>query len=195
MKKIKYISLAVLAFASTTLFTSCEDEDKLRFPELGNGGFVKFVSMPEFDAGADATTASFTASTEDPNNNVANYEVKVRGFFTGAPTDTIAFRSTTTFPFDVSFTGSDMASLFGVDVSTFEQGDSFEFFGIVTTNDGLVYDGTRAACDCPAEPLDPLDPTQSNGTWNGGMTDNVLLTQPTLLQAFNWEVELEDPTE
>ena len=184
MKNInKYFSLAFVAILTMVTFTSCEDEDKMRFPELGNGGFVKFVSMPEFDAGADPTSASFDALVEDPNGNVASYVITVQGDFAGAPADPIAFRSTNTFPFDVGFTGADMASLFGVNISTFQEGDSFEFFAVVTTTDGLVYDGTATEFD------------SATGEWNGGMTDGVLLSAAGLLQAFNWEVTFDDPAE
>jgi hypothetical protein len=189
MKKLKYITLAIIALVGFTSLTSCEDEDKYRFPELGNGGFVKFVTMPEFNAGADPASASFTAMTEDPNGNIANYDIAVRGYFSGASSDTIAWRSTTTFPFDVSFTAADMATTFGVPASTFATGDSFEFFGTATTTDGRVYSFFQTDCDCPTDPEDPSAP----GTWNGGNTDNVLMTAAGLLQAFNWEVEFSDP--
>ena len=138
MKNFKYIIVAFIAAIGLTTLTSCEDEDKARFPELTNGGFVKFVEAPEFNAGADPTSASFSAMTEDPSGTVASYDLRVRGDFKGAPEDTLAFSSTTTFPFDVSFSGADMASLFGVDISTFQEGDSFEFFGTAIDVNGVV---------------------------------------------------------
>ncbi|MCF6308219.1 MAG: hypothetical protein L3J09_09705 [Flavobacteriaceae bacterium] len=194
MKNIKkYMSLTFIGAFALATFVSCEDSDKFPLPEFTNGGFVKFVTMPEFDAGADPATASFSASTESPSNNIASYDIRVLGDFDGATEDTIAFRSTTTFPFDVSFDANDMAALFGVDVSTFVENDSFEFFGVVTTNDGVVYDQTQTGCDCPDEPNPDPDNTAANGTWNGGGTNNELLSSPGLLQAFNWEVKFRDP--
>ena len=48
MKRFKYIIMTIiLAVGSTAMFTSCEDSDKFRFPELGNGGFVKFTVQPD----------------------------------------------------------------------------------------------------------------------------------------------------
>lgn len=187
MKNInKIFSLAFVAILTTVTFTSCEyDEDKARFPQLTNGGFVKFVSAPEFDMGADPATASFSAMTEDPNGTVATYEVTVVGDFAGAPSEALAFGSTTTFPFDVSFTTADMAELFGVDASTFVEDDSFEFFGVVTTVDGVIYDGSNPSGSYP-EGDDPEDA----GSWNGGNT-NATVTA-VLLDAFNWEVTYED---
>ena len=188
MKNLKYITLAFIAVIGLTSLTSCEDEDKLRFPELSNGGFVKFVEAPVFEAGADPTSASFNAMTEDPNGTVATFDLSVSGDFDGSPGDTIPFRSTTTFPFDVSFTGADMASLFGVDISTFEEGDSFEFFGTATDVNGVVYN---------FEPTNFID-TDGDGepdSWNGENTNPVLLNAAGLLQAFNYEVEFVDPEE
>ena len=189
MKNInKIFSLAFVAILTTVTFTSCEyDEDKARFPQLTNGGFVKFVSAPEFDMGADPATASFNAMTEDPNGTVATYEVTVVGDFDGAPSDPLAFGSTTTFPYDVSFTTADMAELFGVDASVFVEDDSFEFFGVVTTVDGSVYDGTAPGGSYP----DGDDP-ENAGSWNGGQTSGVLTSAAGLLDAFNWEVSFED---
>jgi hypothetical protein len=191
MKNInKIFSLVFVAILTTVTFTSCEDEDKARFPELSNGGFVKFVSAPEFSMGADPATASFNGMTEDPNGNVANYAVRVLGNFEGAPTDTITFSSTTTFPFDVSFTTADMAALFAVDPTTFAEDDSFEFFGTVTTVDGVVYDGSVTGGTFP-ESEDPEDP----GSWDGGNSNIALTSAVGLLNAFNWEATYEDPNE
>ena len=192
MKNLKYITLAFVALIGLTTFTSCEDEDKHRFPMLANGGFIKFVSLPEFNAGADPATAAFEAMTEDPNQNVASFDLSVRGRFTGATSDTIPFRSATSFPFDVGFTGADMATLFNVDITTFAAGDSFEFFGIVTTTDGRVFNFTQTDCDCPT-PGDGEVVVEDPGTWNGGTADGVLNTAATLLSAMNYTVTFNDP--
>jgi hypothetical protein len=187
MKNInKIFSLVFVAILTTITFTSCEDEDKARFPQLTNGGFVKFVTDPELDMGADPATASFSAMTEDPNGTVATYEIGVVGDFTGAPSDTLSFRSTTTFPFDVSFTTADMAELFEVDASTFLEDDSFTFYGVVTTFDGVVYDGSNPIGSYP-EGDDPEDA----GSWNGGNT-NATATG-VLLDAFKWKTRYRDP--
>ena len=188
MKNInKIFSLGFVALVSAFTFTSCEDEEKARFPQLSNGGFVKFVEEPEFDMGADPATASFSAMTEDPNGNVATYEIRVIGDFDGATEDTLAFRSTTTFPFDVGFNTADMAALFGVDASVFQEGDEFEFFGVVTTVDGVVYDGavTGLAEDEEGDDIP--------GSWNGNNTNGQLIAAAGLLDAFNWDVEFADP--
>ena len=185
MKNInKIFSLAFVAILTTVTFTSCEyDEDKARFPQLTNGGFVKFVSAPEFDMGADPATASFNAMTEDPNGNVATYEVTVVGDFDGAPSDPLAFGSTTTFPYDVSFTTADMAELFGVDASVFVEDDSFEFFGVVTTVDGSVYDGTAPSGTTSGQEINSLLRTDLYS--GGGATTNTYVGNNVLDGDYN----------
>lgn len=216
MKRFKYIVLAlVVAVGSSAVFTSCEDSDKFRFPELGNGGFVKFVFQPDFweglqivegvsivkyHIGADPAGATFEALTEDPTGNVASYELFVRGDFDGAPEDPIAYKSTTSFPFDVSYSTADMAALFNVPVETFKTGDQFFFTSTITTTDGRVYNSIVTACEeCPDTLVDedgnPLDP----GMWNGGTIDGVLLQggdtgENFILPAVYWVVKYLDPS-
>ena len=216
MKRFKYIVLAlVVAVGSSAVFTSCEDSDKFRFPELGNGGFVKFVFQPDFweglqiedgvsivkyHIGADPAGATFEALTEDPTGNVASYELFVRGDFDGAPEDPIAYKSTTSFPFDVSYSTADMASLFNVPVETFKTGDQLFFTSIITLTDGTVYNSIVSACEeCPDTLEDddgnPLDP----GMWNGGTIDGVLLQggdtgENFILPAIYWVVKYLDPS-
>ncbi len=194
MKILNKIILPIFTTLSIILLISCEADEKHRFPaSIANGGFMKFSELPEFNMGSDPSTASFSALIEDTNNNVALYEVKVRGYFNGATTDTIAFKSTSTFDFDAGFTTSDMATLFSVEESVFEAGDKFDFVGKATTNNGLVYDGTQTGCECPQDPIDPEDPDATAGEWNEGTTNDVLLTARTLLQAYNWTVTFADP--
>ena len=212
----------ILAVGSTAVFTSCEDSDKFRFPELGNGGFVKFtfqpdcwegliiidgVSITKYHIGTDPTEASFNAVTEDPSGNVASYELFVRGTFKGAPEDPIAYMSTTTFPFDVSFSTDDMEVLFDVvGKGTFEDGDDFFFTSRIITHDGRVYNSDVSECDeCPDEVFfdengnpvdengDPLEQQIDPGNWNGGTIDSVLLQggdtgENELLPAIFWVV-------
>lgn len=217
MKNIhKIFSLGFVAALTAFTFTSCEDEDKARFPELTNGGFVKFVETPELNAGLAPETAAFSALTEDPNGNVATYALAVAGTWPQmvdgelelVTTDTIAYKTGTEFPFEVGFTGADMASLFGVPVESFGSfsssgGDtpnrftSFEFFATVTTDGGVVYDWFGSSCDCPEIAQSELEePDGNTGVWNGSNTDGgPLSTAAGLLSAMNYEVAFEDPDE
>lgn len=191
MKKLNYISVVLVAIFAATTFTSCEQREDWRFPELGNGGFVKFVQQPfswegsdntdngdgnnativKYHIGEDPATSSFNAVIEDPTGNVVSVDYFVEGDFEGAPEEALPFASTTTFPFDVSFTTEDMANLFNVDAETFQSGDFFEFMTVIQTNDGKTYISRAAACDCPLEAGDP----EGTGTYNGGTIDAVIL--------------------
>lgn len=213
MKTIKNIALGLLVIAGGFSFTSCEDEDKNPIPELEMGGYIKFVEQPyqwtgidvavdnpapapdinntRYNIGDDLSNGIFNGVIEDPNGNVASVEIFVEyDDADGDRTDPVPFRSTTTFPFDVSFTPADMASLFGVDVNDFEVGtieqlangnflitdnDRFIFSSTVTLNDGRVYNSIRTNCDCPS-PADGELIVEDPGTWNGGTIDNVILS-------------------
>jgi len=223
MKRFKYIVMAlVVAIGSSAVFTSCEDSDKFRFPELTNGGFVKFVFLPDvweglqtvsgedgnadfsitkYHIGADPATASFDALTEDPSGNVASYQLFVRGTFDGAPEDPINYMSTTSFPFDVSFTSADMAALFSVPVETFVTGDEFFFTSTITLANGAVYNSVVTGCPECAESIEDEDGNPLDvGDWNGGTIDGVLLQGGDtganfLLPAIYWTVKYLDPSE
>ncbi len=211
MKNIKkLISIAFVALLTIVVFTSCEEVENQRFPQLTNGGFVKFVEQPDvwegleiiggislvrYHIGADPATASFIAMTEDPNGNIASYELFVLADFEDAPDEPIAYMSTTSFPFNVSFTTADMAALFGVPVETFEQNDTFEFSSRTTLIDGTVYNSDPSDCDCPQEAGDP----GGTGIWNEGNIDAILLQggdtgDNFLLPAIRWIVKYRDPT-
>lgn len=235
MKRFKYIVMAlVVAVGSSAVFTSCEDSDKFRFPELSNGGFVKFVFQPDFwegiefnDAslpaeeqfsivyyhiGEDPTTASFDALAEDPSGNVASYEVFVNvdldGYvgsasdpFQGELETPATFKTTTTFPLDVSFTAADIASVLGLSPEDFQAETVLEFTTRTTLTNGTVYNSNVASCTgCPDAATDedgnPLDP----GAWNGGTIDGVLLQggdtgENFLLPAIFYRVKYEAPSE
>jgi hypothetical protein len=193
MKKLKFIlPLALIALVVSISLNSCEQREDWRFPELGNGGFIKFVQQPfswegtdatdngdgtnativKYHVGEEPTESPFNAFVEDPNGNIASVDFWVKGDFDGAPDDALPFGSTTTFPYDVSFTAEDMAALFNVDVSVFQTGDFFEFMTMITTVDGKVWVSRVTGCtECPTETGDPMGP----GTWNGGTIEGIAL--------------------
>ena len=155
--------------------------------------------MTRYYIGDDPSTASFTATVEDPNNNVTSVEFFVESNFTGAPEEPIAFLSATTFPIDVSFTTADMAALFGVPAETFEEGDRFVFTSLVTTTDGTVYNSMVTGGEFPTPEEGSLT-VEDPGTWNGGTIDQVLLQGGDtgvnfLLPANAYVVKYEAPVE
>jgi hypothetical protein len=205
--KYKFLSLTLVVLIAISFFSSCEQREDWRVVETDRGAFVKFAEEPlkweglanvngttvtKYHIGADPADASFNAITVDPTGNVSNYQIFVKGNFTGAPEDSIPYMSTTSFPFDVSFTTQDMASLFNVDASVFETGDSFDFTTLTTRNDGVVFNSNTSNCDCP-EVIADSTATGTTGTWNGGNIDQILLQggdtgTNALLPAIYWRV-------
>jgi hypothetical protein len=210
MRKLKFIlPLASIVLVLSISLTSCEKREDWRFPELGNGGFIKFLTQPvsydgtaivsgqttpDYSIGSDIAAASFNGFVEDPNGNISTVRFTVLGDFENAPQDPVEFANIAAgdFPYDVSFTAADMAALFQVDVSVFQEDDGFEFFTTITTNSGVVYSWEETECeDCPTEVGDPDGP----GAWNGGNIDNVLSSGGTsggLLTATHYRVRFRD---
>lgn len=200
MQKLKFI--LPITLIALVLFSSCEQREDWRFPELGNGGFIKFVQEPfsfegtdqsngssivKYHIGENPAESSFTAFVEDPNGNIATVDFFVQASYGDVTTEPVAWRSTNSFPFEVSFTTGEMASLFGVTPETFETGDFFEFTTVITTNDGRVYNNSlESACEpCPTE-------TGEESGWNGGTSEAVILgggTSNGLLQAIWYRVK------
>lgn len=208
MRKLKFIlPITLIALVVSFSFTSCEQREDWRFPELGNGGFVKFTiepfsyegtvntedgtAIPNYHIGEDPAESSFTAFIEDPNQNAASVSYVVRTNSEGVPEANREqqFLTATSFPAEVSYTTADMAALFGVDAEAFSTGDYFEFEATITTVDGKEYNARQSACDpCPTDPEDPDYP----GSWNGGNIDQVLVSGGTggrLLPAVWYRVE------
>jgi len=205
MQKLKFILPVTLI--ALVLFSSCEQREDWRFPELGNGGFIKFVQEPfswegtdlsdgtaivKYHIGEEPAESSFSAFVEDPNGNVASVDFFVSATYEtdegDVTTEPRAWRSTTSFPFEVSFTTAEMLDLFG-GIDEFSTGDFFEFTTVVTLNDGRVYNNSlESACEpCPTE----VGGDESTG-WNGGTTDFVILSGGTdngLLPAIWYRVK------
>ncbi len=175
MKNIKYIILLL----TVGILVSCEDSDQYTLESLENGGFITFMEAPEFRIGEDPTIAIFDGNVEDPNGNVAKYDLYVMAEYNGAPEDPILFKSTTEFPLNVGFNIADLAALYNVDPSVFEMNDDIFFTAIATTNDGQTFNGEIADFD--------------DGEYNGGQNDNTLATTASLLSAMAYRVRLREP--
>lgn len=232
MKKFNISFLTVLSLVALTfMVSSCEDSDKFRVPELGNGGFVKFVYQPDFwegiesvdtadgaanvvyyHIGADPAESNFVAVTEDPNENISSCEWFVRSVRGDSVTSgPVAYKSTTTFPFDVSFTTAEMEAILGFRTASnpdsLRTGDELVFSSMITTNDGRIYISDVSNCvDCPAPGEDDVDengiviPFEDPGSWNGGTIDQVVLQggdtgENFVIPAVWYKVKYEAPSE
>jgi hypothetical protein len=202
MQKLKFI--LPVALIALVFFTGCEQREDWRFPELGNGGFIKFIEEPfsfdgtdnsngttivKYHIGEDPAESSFTAFVEDPNGNVASVDFFVSATYDDGngdvTTEPRAWRQTTSFPFEVSFSTAEMVDFFG-EVNEFNTGDFFEFTTVITTTDGRVYTSLESACEpCPTE-------IGEAAGWTGGTSEAVILsggTENGLLPAIWYRVK------
>ena len=184
MKSIKQYFNLFLVLA--LVMVGCKDNSD--FPDVRNealtnlqrGGMIQFENLRErmVIKGDDPNTGEFSAPIVDPNNTAVSYTV---GLITA--TDTIQVGETyTSFPNTLNIQASDIRAALGRDL---EFGESFDFFGEVTTADGTVYNANE------------LDVSTDGGvtTVNGGNT-RFEIFQPAntgLKQAFLFELTVACP--
>lgn len=184
-KNKKHISLLLSFLAVIVLAWSCEDNSDFRkvrneaLTNLQRGGLIQFDDLRErmVIKGDDPNTGSFNASVVDPNNTAVLYTVGVV-----TATDTIQVASLSSFPNDLIIQAADIRTALGRDL---EFGESFDFFGEVTTADGTVYNALE------------LDVSTDNGVTvvNGG-NSRFEIFQPAntgLKQAFLFELTIACP--
>lgn len=169
----KIINILFIAVISISLI-GCQDDDKNVLPDFEKGGFVQFAETPILEVGL---TTPFQGTVIDPNGNAAEYELSVSARIGNVQQDTLVFKTTNSFPFDVGFTLSDMASLYGLSAEDFGSSDRFQFLAKVTTDEGLVFDSSPPGFD------------QETGEWNGG-TFNPTLGTPGLRSAMSYRVDI-----
>ncbi len=141
MKKNKtHISLLLSLGLMLAMVFGCSDPSdfkKVRNEALTNlqrGGMIQFDNVRErmVIKGVDPNTGTFEAPVVDPNNTAISYTV---GLITA--TDTIQIGdAVTSFPSNLVVQAADIRTALGRDL---EFGESFNFFGEVTTADGTVY--------------------------------------------------------
>ena len=117
MKNFKNIFLFLIALPCT--FFSCTEDDKINLDELfegTRGGFIRFSrEIPPSVVGVnEISEISYTFTIEDPNNNVALYDLNLFADLSGVRTDTIDVAEVTSFPNSFSFTAEELASLLNV---------------------------------------------------------------------------------
>ncbi|MEO0527222.1 MAG: hypothetical protein AAFZ89_08355 [Bacteroidota bacterium] len=145
MKKkfLRYSS--VMMMICPLAFVSCEkdgDKDPQVLQNEANNiaPFVRIVVNPDFPV-IDATALEgvvFSATVDDPADNVAEWEVQVRKL---RGNDTVPLAPLTTissFPSQLEITGQELADVLGIEASEIQPGDNVQF---VATSTGL--DGRR----------------------------------------------------
>ena len=140
MKNTFNYILGLLVVAVATV--ACEDKDKnpLNVFDLENSKapYVRILIDEKIVAKGDLGTATFTATVDDPSDNVASWELSVSIESGGVATDTVALATVTSFPNDISIPYTDIASALGITVDDISGGDFIRFLGESTGTDGTV---------------------------------------------------------
>lgn len=140
MKKISYLFLSTLTVFASSLFISCEEDDKDPFvidEDAANiAPYVRIVvSTPVVDA-TQLDGVVYSGVLDDPSDNVSSWAVEIRKI-RGA--DTIPYAPLATvnsFPSNFDLTGQDIADALGIPVSEIQPGDNIEFNAVSTGTDG-----------------------------------------------------------
>ena len=140
MKNVfKLIQLAVIVL----LFTACGDIDKSPFEINGvDGPFGTFVRLDITTAGVldvtDIANTSFGGTLTAPANNVASWSLEVRRVSNGEASDYLSLVTITSFPAEFRATPTDLAAVFGLDVTDLIPGDRFDFEATSIGTDGTI---------------------------------------------------------
>jgi hypothetical protein len=167
MKITRYITLALLV----VLVFSCKKEMLVTIDDIPRGIYVTFELENSNINSEDIEGTPIYGTFNAPASNVARHDIYVKRIYDrgDSETDFVFLESVTSFPYEFSVTGSELASLFNVDVEEIF-GNFFQFNceatglnGQVATWDNLDSDlvGStgqlqgfrfRAAVICPSDP-------------------------------------------
>lgn len=138
--KTNIFKYSLLCLAFLFIGVSCVEEDEFNnevFFKLERGGFVRFADAFNPLIGTnDATNFTYSAEIEDVNNNLTSYTVSIVDEANG---DTVQIGEYTDFPATLQITSADIATALGVNSSTFEFAQTFDFVGNATRSDGVVF--------------------------------------------------------
>jgi len=174
MKITRYITFIFLA----ALLYACETPMLINPADVERGIFVTFDPI-NTNINSENIEGTPVAGTFDaPASNVASHEISVKRIYDqgASETDFVAVETITSFPYEFSMDGNELAALFGVPVEeTFS--NFYEFRGVATgTNGGVAtYDNLQDNLVASAEQLQgfkitcpvvcPSDPNVIVGTY------------------------------
>jgi len=144
MKKSVLYIISILSI-SLLLLNSCRDDDKTLFSygdDILDGAIVYFEEEPPLVLGVNSVSeVVYGGEIIDPLGNVASYQLEMYASLSGETTDTVLVDIYSSFPFTLSVTTQDLATLLGINTSDINFGDTFYFLGTVTSENGNVYYG------------------------------------------------------
>jgi hypothetical protein len=153
MKNIKYLLLIIGIILA---FQSCEDEEKIRFPEFEDAANVRIQIDPDYSSidASDITNAKLVFSVFSENKNIESVVISAvyYSFQNDSTTDPVEILSLTQSDFDAAngairnkeFTAQFLAAQFGLPggSSDLGGGDRFDFSNVTTLTNGMVFPDT-----------------------------------------------------
>jgi len=112
----------------TVAFFSCEDESRIPTPDRVEGAFV-FIdkTKPVIDV-TQIATSTFEGVLNNPSGNVVKYDLYVRRVSGGVAGDYVLLESITSFPYNLSVSAGEVATVLGLQLSDILPGDRFDFW-------------------------------------------------------------------
>jgi len=153
MKNYKYL---ILIIGIILAFQSCEDEDKMRFPEFEDAANLRIQLDPDYSSidASDIANAKLVFSVFSENTNIESVVISAAyySFMNDSTTDPLEVLSFTQSDFDAAdgairnreFTAQFLAEKFGLPggISDLGGGDRFDFFNLTTLTNGMVFPDT-----------------------------------------------------
>lgn len=174
MKLYRYITFIVLA----ALVWSCETPMLINPDEVARGIYVTFDPGNSNINSEDIEGTPITGTFDVPADNVASHAVYVKRIYDGgaSETDYVLLETITSFPYDFSVDGNELATLFGVPVEeTFANFYQFNCEATGTNGELATYDNLHNDLIASAEQLQgfrfrgavvcPSDPNVIVGTY------------------------------
>ena len=136
MKNIFKISILSLLLVSTA---ACTDDSKV-LPIPPAGASVTFVPESKVIDFANLDTSAFAGVIDDTGGNVESFTISAYvEKADGTKTPVGVLETITTFPYNLSYTGSFILSTLGLTVSEVAPGDTVKYTGVALTTDGRTF--------------------------------------------------------
>jgi hypothetical protein len=123
--------------------SSCTDQSTFNNPaihQLENGAFVRFENDGAINLDyPDPQALNIEENVYDANNNISSFTISVEANIGGALKYVDDLITITSFPSKIKITSQSLADAIGIDVSEFAFGDTFNFRGVATRNDGTIF--------------------------------------------------------
>ena len=152
MKNIKYLILIV---GLVLAFQSCEDEDKIRFPEFEDAANLRIQLNPDYSSidASDIANAKLVFSVFSENTNIESVVISAvyYSFLNDSTTAPVEILTLSQSDFDVEgaiqnleFTSQFLVETFGLPggLGDLSGGDRFDFFNVTTLTNGMVFPDT-----------------------------------------------------